>query len=113
MRLPATEAVNPETHDLDTLGVAEIVALLAREQVAAAQAVARANGSIASAVDAIVARLRRGGRLHYVGAGTSGRIATLDAAECPPTFGTPPALVVAHIAGGAAALVRGDRRRRG
>ncbi len=104
--LPSTEAVNAETHDLDLLDAGGIVALLAREQVFAAQAVARATPAVARAVDAIVARLRGGGTLHYVGAGTSGRLATLDAAECPPTFGTPPALVVAHVAGGADALAR-------
>lgn len=106
MTLPSTEAVNAETHDLDLLDAVGIVALLAREQLFAAQAVACATPAIARAVDAIVARLRAGGTLHYVGAGTSGRLATLDAAECPPTFGTPPALVVAHVAGGAEALVR-------
>jgi N-acetylmuramic acid 6-phosphate etherase len=103
--LPATEAV-AATHDLDTLGTTGVVALLAREQSAAAEAVARATPAIVVAVDAIVARLRGGGALHYVGAGTSGRLAMLDAAECPPTFGTPPSLVVAHVAGGEAALVR-------
>jgi N-acetylmuramic acid 6-phosphate etherase len=103
--LPATEAV-AATHDLDTLGTAGIVALLAREQAAAAEAVGGAAPAIAAAVDAIVARLRAGGALHYVGAGTSGRLAMLDAAECPPTFGTPPSLVVAHVAGGEVALVR-------
>jgi N-acetylmuramic acid 6-phosphate etherase len=80
--------------------------LLAREQALAADVVARATPSIAIAVDAIVERLRAGGSLHYVGAGTSGRLAMLDAAECPPTFGTPPSLVVAHVAGGEPALVR-------
>ena len=106
MTLPATEAVNAATRDLDLLDTTAIVALLAREQCLAADAVARATPAIASAVDAIVARLRDGGSLHYVGAGTSGRLAMLDAAECPPTFGTPPSLVVAHVAGGSAALVR-------
>jgi N-acetylmuramic acid 6-phosphate etherase len=105
-RLPGTEATNASTHDLDTLETIRIVELLAREQAAAAAAVERAGGAIARAVDAIVERMRAGGRLHYVGAGTSGRIAMLDAAECPPTFGTPPELVVAHVAGGAEALVR-------
>jgi N-acetylmuramic acid 6-phosphate etherase len=84
----------------------ELVAVLAHEQELAASAVLRATPAIGRAVDAIVTRLRRGGRLHYVGAGTSGRIAMLDAAECPPTFGTAPSLVVAHLAGGEAALVR-------
>jgi N-acetylmuramic acid 6-phosphate etherase len=103
---PGTEAQSALTRDLDTLETIRIVDLLAREQAEAAAAVERAGGAIARAVDAIVARMRAGGRLHYVGAGTSGRIAMLDAAECPPTFGTPPDLVVAHIAGGAEALVR-------
>jgi len=106
VNLPGTEVPNPATRDLDTLDTQTLVALLAREQRAAADAAAAATPAIARAVDAIAARLRAGGRLHYVGAGTSGRIAMLDAAECPPTFGTPPELVVAHVAGGAAALVR-------
>ncbi len=106
MTLPVTERVNAATHGLDTLGTEALVALLAREQAAAAEAVARATPAVARAVDAIVACLQAGGALHYVGAGTSGRLAVLDAAECPPTFGTPPSLVVAHIAGGSEALVR-------
>jgi N-acetylmuramic acid 6-phosphate etherase len=104
--LPVTESVNEATHGLDTLATDALVALLAREQAMAADVVARATPSIALAVDAIVERLRAGGTLHYVGAGTSGRLAMLDAAECPPTFGTPPSLVVAHVAGGEPALVR-------
>jgi N-acetylmuramic acid 6-phosphate etherase len=103
---PGTEAANAAVRDLDVLETAQVVALLGREQSAAAAAVERASAPIARAVDAIVARLRAGGRLHYVGAGTSGRIAMLDAAECPPTFGTPPALVTAHVAGGNEALLR-------
>ena len=96
---PATEAINARTHDLDVLATADLVALLAREQRAAADAVAAVTPAIARAIDAIVERLRAGGSLHYVGAGTSGRLAMLDAAECPPTFGTPPEFVVAHVAG--------------
>ena len=103
--LPATEAV-AATRDLDTLDALAIVALLAREQAVAAEAVSQATRAIAAAVDAIARRLRAGGTLHYVGAGTSGRLAMLDAAECPPTFGTAASLVVAHVAGGEAALVR-------
>jgi len=101
-----TEAINEATRDLDTLEMPQLVALLAREQSVALEAVERAQGAIARAVDGIVARLRTGGSLHYFGAGTSGRLAFLDAAECPPTFGTPPSLVQAHIAGGREALVR-------
>ena len=104
--LPVTESGNEATHGLDTLATDALVALLAREQAIAADVVARATPSIALAVDASVERLRAGGTLHYVGAGTSGRLAMLDAAECPPTFGTPPSLVVAHVAGGEPALVR-------
>lgn len=104
--LPSTEAPSTTARDLDVMTTNDIVALLAREQSAAAAAVERAGDAIARAVDAIVERVRAGGRLHYVGAGTSGRIAALDAAECPPTFGTPPEFVVAHVAGGDAALAR-------
>lgn len=103
--VPTTEATNDRTRGLDTLGAHALVALLADEQVRAVEAVRAATPAIANAVDAIVARLRAGGTLHYFGAGTSGRLAMLDAAECPPTFGTHPSLVVAHVAGGAPALV--------
>ena len=101
-----TEAVNAATRDLDALPTAQLVAVLAREQGAALGAVAQAEPAIARAVDAIATRLRAGGNLHYFGAGSSGRLGFLDASECPPTFGTPPSLVQAHIAGGADALVR-------
>ncbi len=101
-----TEAVNEATHDLDELATPELVALLAHEQGAALTAVEQVEASIARAVDAIAERLRAGGNLHYFGAGTSGRLAFLDASECPPTFGTPPSLVQAHIAGGPDALLR-------
>ncbi len=101
-----TEAVNAATHDLDALSTPELVGVLAREQAAACAAVEKVETDIARAVDAIAARLRAGGNLHYFGAGSSGRLAFLDAAECPPTFGTPPSLVQAHIAGGVEALVR-------
>ncbi len=104
--LPVTEARNDDAHGLDTMVAADLVALFAREQRHAAAAVADASPAIARAVDAIVERMRRGGTLHYFGAGTSGRLAMLDAAECPPTFGTAPSLVVAHVAGGEIALVR-------
>jgi N-acetylmuramic acid 6-phosphate etherase len=104
--LSSTEAVDAASRGLDTLAIEELVALLAREQRRAVEAVALATPAIARAVEAIVERLRAGGKLHYVGAGTSGRLAALDAAECPPTFGTPPSLVSAHVAGGPAALVR-------
>ncbi|MGA7353931.1 MAG: N-acetylmuramic acid 6-phosphate etherase [Candidatus Cybelea sp.] len=104
--LPSTEAANAESAGLDLLETPALVALLVEEQRHAVDAVLAQTVAIARAVDAIAARLSRGGSLHYVGAGTSGRIATLDAAEMPPTFGTPPELVRAHIAGGTAALER-------
>jgi len=105
-RLAATEAIAEETHGLDALPVDELVAVLVRAQARAFEAVDAVAPALARAVDAVAARLRAGGRLHYVGAGTSGRLAMLDAAECPPTFGTPASLVEAHVAGGEAALVR-------
>ena len=85
---------------------AELVELLAVADAQAARAVQDARGAIAAAVDLLVAGWRRGGRLIYVGAGTSGRLGVLDAAEWPPTFGVDPARVVAVIAGGHEALVR-------
>ena len=103
---PSTERANDATRDLDTLAIPELVALLAREQAAAVLAVERAAPALARAVELVVAALESGGSLHYVGAGSSGRLAMLDAAECPPTFGTPQSLVVAHVAGGFEALVR-------
>jgi N-acetylmuramic acid 6-phosphate etherase len=84
----------------------EILRIISREDTGVARAVARELRQIARATDAIVRALRRGGRLIYVGAGTSGRLATLDAAECPPTFGVPAAMVQAVMAGGPRALVR-------
>ena len=82
----------------------EIVRLMNREDRKVAIVVQRQLPAIARAVDAIVRRLEDGGRLIYVGAGTSGRLAVLDASECPPTFGTPPRLVRALIAGGKKAV---------
>lgn len=103
-RAPATERVNPQTRHLDALSAGALVELLVRQQRAAFDAVEHAAPVIAAAVDRIAGLLREGGTLHYVGAGSSGRIATLDAAECPPTFGTDPSLVRAHVAGGETAL---------
>ncbi len=103
---PQTEARSTETLGLDVLSTSDLVAVLAAQQRAGADAVAGAAAELAGVVDAVAERIARGGRLHYVGAGTSGRLAVLDAAEMPPTFGTPPDLVLAHIAGGGAALTR-------
>ena len=100
----STEQRNPRTRGLDTKSTIEILRALNREDRRVALAVRRVLPQIARAVDAIVASFRRGGRLVYIGAGTSGRLAVLDAAECPPTFGTRPKMVQALIAGGAKAL---------
>lgn len=104
--LPQTEAVNPRTAGLDEMPVADLVRILASEQRAAVDAVIAVSDTLAIAVDEVAARLRAGGRLHYVGAGTSGRLGFLDASEMPPTFGTDPSLVCGHIAGGIGALTR-------
>jgi N-acetylmuramic acid 6-phosphate etherase len=104
--IPPTERASGRSKDLDLLETQELVELIVSDQRDAVEAVLSRKESIAQAVDAIAERLMRGGRLHYVGAGTSGRIATLDAAEMPPTFGTLPAMVRAHIAGGLPALTQ-------
>ncbi len=100
----ATEQRNPRTRGIDAKSAIEILRAIHREDASVAGTVKRALPAIASAVDAIADALQRGGRLFYVGAGTSGRLAALDAAELPPTFGTPPRLVQAVIAGGRRAL---------
>jgi len=104
--LPQTESRNPKTAALDELGTAELVEVLVREQSGAVAAVLAVKDLLATAVDEISMRLSSGARLHYVGAGSSGRLGFLDASEMPPTFGTDPALVCAHIAGGREALTR-------
>ena len=101
-----TERANPRSHALDRMTPREIATLMNREDRRAVLAVARVARQIAEAVQLIVASLRRGGRLFFVGAGTSGRLGVLEAAECPPTFGTPPRLVQAIIAGGRGAVFR-------
>jgi N-acetylmuramic acid 6-phosphate etherase len=99
-----TERRNPRTRDLDRMSALEIVRVLNREDARVAPAVRRELPRIARAVDAIVRAFRRRGRLLYVGAGTSGRLAVLDASECPPTFGVSPKMVRALIAGGERAI---------
>jgi N-acetylmuramic acid 6-phosphate etherase len=99
-----TEQQNPRTRGLDQKSALEIVRILNREDAMVAAAVKRALPQIARAVDAIVTSLKQGGRLFYVGAGTSGRLAVLDASEIPPTYGTPPEMIQAFIAGGDRAL---------
>jgi N-acetylmuramic acid 6-phosphate etherase len=99
-----TEHRNPASRGLDRLPTKVILRLMNREDRKVAISVGREIPSIARAVDAIVSGIRKGGRLIYVGAGTSGRLAVLDAAECPPTFGISPNTVQAMIAGGKKAL---------
>ena len=101
-----TERRNPRSSTIDTASALEIVDLIGAEDAGVPSAVARARVEIAGAIDLIEAAFRAGGRLIYMGAGTSGRLGVLDAAECPPTFGTPPEMVVGLIAGGPSALVR-------
>ena len=101
-----TEQVNPAFAGLDSRPTAEIVETINKEDRKVAPAVAVEIPQIAKAVDAIVERLQNGGRLFYIGAGTSGRLGVLDAAECPPTFNVDPGLVEGIIAGGEAALAR-------
>jgi N-acetylmuramic acid 6-phosphate etherase len=106
MKRPAvkTERRNAASRGIDRKSTLDVLRVLNREDKRVALAVRRELPNIARAVDAIVKAFRAGGRLFYIGAGTSGRLAVLDAAECPPTFGTPPSMVRAIIAGGARAL---------
>ena len=104
--LRLTERRNPSTQRIDAATPLEIVDLIAVEDAAVPVAVQRARQEIARAMELIEASFRLGGRLLYIGAGTSGRLGVLDASECPPTFGTPPGMVVGIIAGGFAALVK-------
>jgi N-acetylmuramic acid 6-phosphate etherase len=99
-----TEQPNPHSQDIDRRSTLDMLLLMNDEDAGVAQVVRAALPQVAQAVDAIVAGIQSGGRLIYVGAGTSGRLAILDAAECPPTYNTPPELVQAIIAGGAAAV---------
>jgi len=101
-----TEQRNPRSRDIDRRTTLQIVDIINAEDRKVPAAVGRERKAMAAAADLIVERLRRGGRLFYVGAGTSGRLGVLDASECPPTFGTPPSLVQGIIAGGRRALVR-------
>ena len=102
--LPLTEAANPRSREIDRASTEEVLTLINAEDARVAAAVRAEIPCIARALDAIVERWDRGGRLFYAGAGTSGRLGVLDAAECPPTFGTPPERVQALIAGGPDAL---------
>jgi N-acetylmuramic acid 6-phosphate etherase len=101
-----TEQINPSSRNLDQLSSLELVDLFNREDTQTLAAIANARTQLAQAIDIASGALRQGGRLFYIGAGTSGRLGVLDAAECPPTFCTHPELVQGIIAGGAAALIR-------
>jgi N-acetylmuramic acid 6-phosphate etherase len=104
--LPTTEKRNRASENIDQFSTQQIVDLINAEDARVPMAVARQRKQIAAAIDVIVERFRRRGRLFYVGAGTSGRLGVLDASECPPTFGVSPSLVQGIIAGGRRALVR-------
>lgn len=101
----ATEQRNPNTMEIDTLSTLEMVKRINNEDKTVALAVERELPAIAEAIDVITGQLKKGGRLFYCGAGTSGRLGVLDASECPPTYGVSPDLVVALIAGGKEALL--------
>ena len=100
-----SEGRNPLTTDIDLMSSLEIVNAINAEDRGVADAVGKTLPQVAQAVDAIVGAFQVGGRLIYIGAGTSGRLGVLDASECPPTFGVSPSLVVGLIAGGLDALV--------
>lgn len=102
--LPATERRNPRSTNLDRLPVEEMVSLMLSEDEKVPKAIAKERDKIARAVRMITAAFKKGGRLFYIGAGTSGRLGILDASECPPTFRTPPEMVQGIIAGGQSAL---------
>jgi N-acetylmuramic acid 6-phosphate etherase len=106
MEIPLTEQENPRTAGIGALPSVEVVRLMNEEDARVAEAVGRVLGEVARAVDGIVERLKVGGRLLYIGTGTSGRLGVLDAAECPPTFGVSPELVQGIIAGGYNATYR-------
>ena len=101
-----TEQVNLESQNLDRLSSLEIVDLFNREDEKTIEAIANARIPLAKTIDVVASAFQQGGKLFYVGAGTSGRLGVLDAAECPPTFCTPPKLVQGILAGGAAALIK-------
>src|SRR5712692_1898328 len=100
----ATEKANPATAEIDRMSPLEIAQVINNEDAKVAQAVRQVLPSIARAIEEIASRLRRGGRLVYAGAGTSGRLGALDASECPPTFNIPREMVITCIAGGPQAL---------
>src|SRR5262249_12067355 len=104
--MTTTEQINPHTTEIDSLPTLRALRIINNEDKKVAEAVEKVLPAIARAVDAIAERLGRGGRLFYIGAGTSGRLGVLDAAECPPTFGVSPDMVQGVIAGGYEACSR-------
>jgi N-acetylmuramic acid 6-phosphate etherase len=106
LRSLLTEQANPASACIDSVSTEEMLRIINEEDRKVAEAVGREIPAIARAVDAIVAAFEAGGRLFYIGAGTSGRLGVLDASECPPTFSVPPDMVQGIIAGGESALTR-------
>jgi N-acetylmuramic acid 6-phosphate etherase len=104
LRQATTESVNPRTRQIDQLSSQAIVELILQEEARVFPAVQAERTAIAALADVVVERMRRDGRLVYVGAGTSGRLGMLDAIECIPTYGLEPGRIVALVAGGPAAL---------
>jgi N-acetylmuramic acid 6-phosphate etherase len=104
--LPITEQENPNTANIDQVSTLEAAKLINNEDKLVASAVEKVLPQVASAIDKIVERLQNGGRLFYIGTGTSGRLGVLDASECPPTFGVSPDLIQGIIAGGYDALYK-------
>ncbi len=104
--MTGTEARNPNTTHIDKASTLEMLNMIQNENIYAVEAVGKALPDIARAVDAVTEGIKNGGRLIYVGAGTSGRLGVIDAAECPPTFGVERGLVVGIIAGGAECMFR-------
>ena len=101
-----TEQRNPASMTIDSMSAIDIVRVMNDEDAKIATAVRAEEHNIAAAIDIITEALKSGGRLVYIGAGTSGRLGVLDASECPPTFSSPPEMVVGVIAGGHSALTR-------
>ncbi len=113
LNMKITETRNPASEELDTKSTSEIIKLINEEDATVANSVAETIPAITGLVEAIVPRMRKGGRIIYVGAGTSGRLGIIDAVECVPTFSLKPGRVVGILAGGEDAMFRAKRRYRG
>ena len=103
-QIPMTEQSNPNSSHLDQCSISEMIEMMHAEDLLATQAVGEAKDALGVLIESVVACFQSGGRLFYIGAGTSGRLGILDASECPPTFGVPHELVVGLIAGGDSAI---------